>query len=269
MEHSPLEAYLRKTLDALPAKTALYWVDLTTGKPMAAIRENTQVVSASTIKVPILCCALQDVMDGKLSLQQQLPITPDDFCDDTHVFEPEYRQDSCSLWELLYWMIVSSDNTATNAVISLLGYEHINRYCADLGLTQTSAHRKMLDFKAIEEGRNNYTSPVDQYLIYSLLYRGEILNEPLRAVAFDFLGRSRSFGGLQRYLPDAVTVLHKPGGLDHLDHDAGIFLLEDKPYFLGVFTWDGPALDGESQQQRWIGKLSRIVYDFVKRGNLP
>lgn len=269
MEHTALVEFLKITMDAFPAKTALYWVDLTTGKPMAAIREDTQVVSASTIKVPIMCCALQDVMDGKLSLEQMLPITPENFCDDTHVFEPEYRQDSCSLWELLYWMIVSSDNTATNTVISLLGYDRINRYCAELGLTQTTAHRKMLDFKAIEEGRNNYTSPVDQYRIYSLLYSGEILNEELREVAFDLLGRSRSFGGLQRYLPDAVTVLHKPGGLDHLDHDAGIFLVKDKPYFLGVFTWDGPALDGESMQQQLIGQLSRAVYDYVKRGITP
>lgn len=264
-----LQDSLLQIMDAYPAKTALYCVDLTTGEPIAAIRENTQVVSASTIKVPILCCALQDVMEGKLSLAQELPITPDNFCDDTSVFEPGYKQDKCSLWELLYWMIVSSDNTATNTVISLLGCDHINRYCESVGLTQSCVQRKMLDFKAIEEGRNNYTSPVDQYRIYALLYHGKLLNEELREVAFDLLRRSRSFGSLLRYIPDAVTVLHKPGGLDHLDHDAGIFLLEDRPYYLGVFTWDGPALDGENYQMQLIGQLSRIVYDYMKRGVTP
>lgn len=261
-----LEEKLGRILDTYPAKSALYCVDLTTGEPLAAIRENTQVVSASTIKVPIMCCALQDVMEGKLSLDQQLPITPDNFCDDTKVFEPGYKQDACSLWELLYWMIVSSDNTATNTVISLLGYDHINEYCAAIGLHQSCVQRKMLDFQAIEEGRNNYTSPVDQYRVYELLYHGRILNEELRTVAFDLLGRSRSFGSLLRYIPDPVKVLHKPGGLDHLDHDAGIFLLEGHPYFLGVFTWDGPALDGEDHQMKLIGQLSRIVYDYMKRG---
>lgn len=266
MHNASLETLLQKVMDAFPAKTALYCVDLNSGEPIAAIRQETQVVSASTIKVPIMCCALQDVLDGKLSLEQLVPITAENFCSDTHVFEPEYRQDACSLWELLYWMIVSSDNTATNCVISLLGYDHINDYCASVGLKQSSVQRKMLDFKAIEEGRNNYTSPVDQFRIYDMLYRGGILNEELRKVAFDMLGRSRSFGSLQRYIPDAVTVLHKPGGLDHLDHDAGVFLLEDRPYFLGVFTWDGPALDGETQQMQLIGQLSRMVYDYMKRG---
>ena len=261
-----LTAALQAVMDAFPAKTALYCVDLTSGSPLAAIRENTRVVSASTIKVPVLCCALQDVMDGRLSLSQFVPIRPEDFCDDTEVFEPGYRQDGCSLQEMLYWMIVSSDNTATNSVISLLGFDHVNGYCREIGLGQTSLQRKMLDYTAIAAGRNNYTSPADLYHVFSLLYNGEILNRPLRELAFDFLARCRHTDALQRYIPDPVTVLHKPGGLDHLNHDAGIFLVEGCPYYLGVFTWDGPAMDGEPQQNRLIGQLSRMVYDAVKGG---
>ena len=259
---------LEAVMDAFPAKTALYCVDLTNGRPIAAIRENAQVVSASTIKVALLCCALQDVMEGNLSLEQFVPICDGDYCDDTQVFEPTYRQDGASLWEMLYWMIVSSDNTATNSVISRLGYDHVNDYCRKMGLCQTSLQRKMLDFQAIWEGRNNYTSPADLYRLFSMLYHGEILTQPLRDVALDFLSRCRHTDALQRYIPDPVVVAHKPGGLDHLNHDAGIFLLEDRPYYLGVFTWDGPALDGEPQQNRLIGKLSRMVYDAVKGGEV-
>ena len=121
MESGNLEQLLRQTMDAFPAKSALYAVDLTTGQPIAAIRQDTRVVSASTIKVMILCCALQKVMDGSLSLEQTVPISDADYCEDTEVFEPGYRQYDATLWELLYWMIVSSDNTATNALLTLLG----------------------------------------------------------------------------------------------------------------------------------------------------
>lgn len=257
---------LEAVMDAFPAKTALYCVDLTTGTPIAAIRETSRVVSASTIKVPILCCALQDVMEGKRSLEQMLPISAQDFCDDTEVFVPNYRQDGASLWEMLYWMIVSSDNTAANTVISLLGFDHVNSYCRRIGLTHTSLQRKMLDFQAAARGRNNYTSAVDLYRIFSMLYHGEILNRPLRDIALDFLSRCRCTDALQRYIPDPVVVAHKPGGLDYLNHDAGIFLLKSRPYYLGIFTWDGPARDGQPQQNRLIGQLSRMVYDAVKGG---
>ena len=259
---------LGAVMDAFPAKTALYCVDLTTDTPIATIREKERVVSASTIKVPILCCALQDVLEGKRSLEQVVPIAAQDFCEDTEVFEPNYRQDGASLWEMLYWMIVSSDNTATNAIITLLGFEYVNRYCQRIGLTHTSLQRKMLDFQAIAQGRNNYTSLVDLYRVFSMLYHGEILNQPLRDIAFDFLTRCRHTDALQRYIPDPVAVAHKPGGLDHLNHDAGIFLLKNRPYYLGIFTWDGPTLDGQPQQNRLIGQLSRMVYDAVKGGNL-
>ena len=266
-----MESLIRRLegeINAFPAKTALYCVDLTSGRPLIAMGENTRVVSASTIKLPILCRALQDVMEGTLQLDQFVPICPGDYCDDTNVFEPTYRQDGASLWEMLYWMIVSSDNTATNAMISLLVFDHVNDYCQTMGLTQTSLQRKMLDFEAVAQGRNNYTSPKDLYRLFAALYHGEILNPPLRETALDFLSRCRHMDALQRYLPDPVVVAHKPGGLDHLNHDAGIFLLKDRPFYLGIFTWDGPALDGQPEQNRFIGKLSRMIYDAVKGGTI-
>ena len=260
-----LESKLRALMDGYPAKTALYCVDLTTGAPIAAIREQEKVVSASTIKLPVLLCALQEVMDGRLDLEQFVPIGEGNYCDDTEVFREEYRQDGASLKEMLYWMIVLSDNTATNAVLTLLGFEKINAYCESLGLTASSVHRKMLDFEAVKAGRNNYTSAREQFKCYDLLYREAMLNRELRAVAVDFLPRCRHMDGLQRYITDNVKVLHKPGGLDHLAHDAGVFLLENRPYYLGIFTWDGPAMDGEPEQCRFIGKLSRIVYDDMTK----
>ena len=56
-----------------------------------------------------------------------------------------------------------------------------------MGLENTLCRRKMLDWTAVQEGRNNYTSPLDQFRLYEMLYRGEILNAQLRAVAADFL----------------------------------------------------------------------------------
>ena len=124
------------------------------------------------------------------------------------------------------------------------------------------------DFEAVAQGRNNYTSPKDLYRLFAALYHGEILNQPLRETALDFLSRCRHMDALQRYLPDPVVVAHKPGGLDYLNHDAGIFLLKDRPFYLGIFTWDGPALDGQPEQNQFIGKLSRMIYDAVKGGNI-
>lgn len=258
-----LDRWLDREIAAFPAKVSLLMTDLDSGEVCHAFQPDCQVVSASTIKVPILLAALEQVRLGRLTLTQRIPMPASEILDDTRVFElslPDY-----SLWELLYWMIVESDNTATNRVLDTLGYDRVNAYAAEvLGLTQTVCRRKMLDWDAIGAGRNNYTSAADQGRIYQLLCREEILTPGLVETAMDMLRRQRSMDGFLRYIPDNITVAHKTGGLDYLDHDAGVFLLPRRRFYLGVFTWDGPSPEGDPRQKRLIGRLARAIYDCYR-----
>lgn len=265
MTPAELETYLRGELDAFPGRAALLMAEAESGRVLHAADPDVQVVSASTIKVPILCAALELCRRGELSLSQLVPIPEDRICPDTSVFEEGNRQEAgYPLWELLYWMIVLSDNTATNAVIHLLGYDVVNGWCRAHGLERTRLEREMLDWDAIAAGRNNYTSPADQCRVYRLLYRGEVLTPELRETAMDFLRRQRHMDGLMRYIPDNITVAHKGGCLDYLDHDAGLFLLPRRPYFLGIFTWEGPSVEGDPRQRQLIGRLSKAVYQTYR-----
>ena len=192
-----------------------------------------------------------------------LPVPPETILEDTEVFERGVA--AYSLWELLYWMIVESDNTATNTVIDALGYDAINSYARDvLGLKDTLCRRKMLDWAAIEAGRNNYTSTADQGRMYSLLFHGRILDEALRETAVDMLRRQRSTDLFLRYIPENVTVAHKTGGLDYVCHDAGIFYVPRRPFYLGIFTWDGPSPEGDKGQKMFLGRLTKAIYDTYK-----
>ena len=257
-----IEQYIRRELEAFPCRSALLMAEIDSAEILHSIRAEERIVSASTIKVPILLAALDLVDRGVLRLDQRVVIPEQCICADTEVFEAGNRSpQGYPLREILYWMIVSSDNTATNAVIDLLGYEAVNAYCAGLGLADTVLERKMLDWDAVAAGRNNYTSARDQYQIYRLLAQDRILSRTTRAVALDILCRQRCTDGLLRYIPDRITVAHKSGGLDYLNHDAGLFLLERCRYFLGIFTWDGPSPEGDSRQKQLIGRLSKAIYE--------
>lgn len=258
-----LDAYLTAEIAAFPCQTSLLMTDLKTGETLHAVAAEMRCVSASTIKVPILLAALDEVMRGLRSLDDLMAVPPAEILPDTAVFERGV--DAYSLWELLYWMIVESDNTATNCMIDALGYEAINAYSTNmLGLADTVCQRKMLDWPAIAAGRNNYTSAADQGLMYRRLYRGEILDAPLRETALDMLRRQRSMSSFLRYIPDAITLAHKTGGLDYLDHDAGIFYLSTRDFYLGIFTWDGPSVEGDSRQKQFIGRLTKAVYETYR-----
>lgn len=258
-----LDAWLRGEIAAFPCRTSLLMTDLATGETLHALEPEARVVSASTIKVPILLCALEQVRRGERRLEEMLPVPPETILEDTEVFERGVA--AYSLWELLYWMIVESDNTATNTVIDALGYDAINSYAQEvLGLKDTLCRRKMLDWAAIEAGRNNYTSAADQGRMYSLLFHGRILDEALRETALDMLRRQRSTDLFLRYIPENVTVAHKTGGLDYVCHDAGIFYVPHRPFYLGIFTWDGPSPEGDKGQKMFLGRLTKAIYDTYK-----
>ena len=260
-----LDAWLRGEIAAFPCRTSLLMTDLATGETLHALEPEARVVSASTIKVPILLCALEQVRRGERRLEEMLPVPPETILEDTEVFERGVA--AYSLWELLYWMIVESDNTATNTVIDALGYDAINSYAQEvLGLKDTLCRRKMLDWAAIEAGRNNYTSAADQGRMYSLLFHGRILDEALRETAVDMLRRQRSTDLFLRSIPENVTVAHKTGGRDYVCHDAGIFYVPHRPFYLGIFTWDGPSPEGDKGQKMFLGRLTKAIYDTYKGG---
>ena len=256
MKRQELIDWLEGEIAAFPCKTSLLMMDLTRGVELLNHDGDAQVTSASTIKVPILMAALDQCARNNLSMDQMVPI-PAPF-EDTTVFEPENLQSHYTLMELLEWMIVNSDNTATNAVIDLLGMDTVNEFVTRIGARQTVLQRKMLDFEARAAGRDNLTSARDQYMFYSL-FAWCAKRDALWQEGMEMLYRQRS-GAFKRYLCGPLSIAHKPGGLDHVDHDAGLFMNDENPFYLGIFTWDGPALDGQPEQQRYIAKMTKKIY---------
>lgn len=69
-------------------------------------------------------------------------------------------------------MITVSDNTSTNMMMNLLGFEEINQCIKELGLKNTVLERKMQDFKALKEGRDNTISAEDTITCLKAIHTG-------------------------------------------------------------------------------------------------
>ena len=90
--------------------------------------------SASLIKTPMLLCLLEQVAQGKLSLDTVYPLPEGDRTPGTGILSQLPGVPSLSLRELALLMIILSDNVATNALIDLLGMDNINAWSAQAGL---------------------------------------------------------------------------------------------------------------------------------------
>ena len=99
-------------------------------------------------------------------------------------------------------------------------------------------------------------------MIFSRLYHGGVLTEPLRRTALEVLKDNRDYELFYRYLPRNLTVAHKSGGLPGLAHDSGIFYRPGGDFYLGIFVSDAPD---EELGPRLIGTMARKIWDELER----
>jgi len=145
-----------KSIDAyLSEKNAVYIIGKN-GKTAISHNIYKPFRSASVIKLFILSYCLEH---GETT-DEIIKIKPEDVVEFSDITELELK--SASLKELLTLMIGSSDNTAANLLIKHIGFDAINGYIKSrFDTDRTALNRLMMDFKAADEGRENYTCLVD------------------------------------------------------------------------------------------------------------
>jgi len=191
--------------------------------------------AASLIKIPILTAFLEKVEQGTLSM------------DDTHIIqeyeivggagELQYQgpNQSVTLGFLAAEMIRTSDNTATNILISYLSMPWINQRIQKYGLQQTSLNRLMMDFQAIEDGRQNYTSAMDLVLLLEAVWNGEILNDESKVIFLNLLQNCEDKSLIAEAVP-TYTSYNKTGTLDYVRGDAAILQSGNQTLIMSIIV---------------------------------
>ncbi|UYB49238.1 class A beta-lactamase-related serine hydrolase [Lysinibacillus capsici] len=256
-----MEQRITTLIQESPYKVHLFIKNLTTNQLLIGHQLEASFSSASLIKVPILLALLSHIEKNKLSLDSTLMISPADWVDFSVISEQRLTQST--FYDLLVWMIITSDNTATNVLINVVGMAYLNDYFQHIGLQDTLLQRKMMDVDRLAKGVDNRTSARDMAHLYTRIYQQELLSPPYNKLVIDILSRQRVHDSLKRYLIDDVRLAHKTGGLDTIDHDVGIFYTNAVDYSMGVFITN---VTDNDQARQLIGRLSKVVYDqLVKR----
>jgi beta-lactamase class A len=137
--------------------------------------------------------------------------------------------------------------------------EAVNEFSRGLGLRDTILQRRMMDFKAREEGRENYTTAADMGRFLEALYRGSLVDAEASRWMLEVMCGQLDRSMMMLFIPDATRVAHKTGELDRLDHEAAVVFTEKADYLFVALVWDAP--DNNSSRLA-LGELSRIAYHF-------
>lgn len=163
---------------------------------------------------------------------------------------------SYTINELLYFMIVYSDNNATALLGNNIEFDKIARVFDDLALPPIAA------------GNQDYSISLKDYSrFFRCLYNASYLGWEMSEYALDLLSQCTYSNGLKRNLPDDTKIALKFGeknldGVQQL-HEMGIVYSDNQAYLIGIMT---KGRDVEVLED-FIAELSKVVFDYFKKND--
>ena len=290
------DSELRKRLDGIVAahhgKVALHAIQLNTGRTVG-IDPDTPVQTASDIKLAILYEAMVEVREGKAHWDEKIVLKPGEAVGGSgmlHFFDPPM---TLTLKDVLTFMVIVSDNTATNLAIDRFGVDAVNARMESLGLMNTHLYKKVfkpatgpmpVDQPKFGLGK---TTPREMATLMGGIggcvlrekhsgrpsklgfpFSFEPMDEQDKAVCDVALGMLKDQfyrETIPRYLQNGgdQTVASKTGSLNAVRNDVAIVGGKSGPIVLSIFTYDNAdtswTVDNEGELT--IAKLAKAIVE--------
>jgi len=251
---------------------ALSVYDLESGREIN-VHADESFHPASTVKVHVMMEIFHQAEQGKISLEEQIPIynsfvsvadgSPFSLAveDDSEKSLYERIGETETVRELTRLMIVRSGNLATNILLDKIGADNVNAFLESLNIRNVAVRRGMYDLAALRSGINNSASARGLTQTMRLLAEGKVLSEQASAEMVRIMSEQEFNESIPALLPKSVKVAHKTGWSDEFYHDTGIVYPENrKPYAISIMTKGFPE-DNESEAHDCMAKISRMVYE--------
>lgn len=232
-------------------------IDLTTSRTFA-LNGDTQFPQASSIKIPILIEMYRAQANGKLKMTDRITLTSKDIVGGSGHLKTQLDKGpvTLTLKELVTAMMETSDNTATNQCIRMVGMDNVNRTLENFGLLRTRLQRIMLDSAAARRDDENIGTPNDMAQLAALLYRGHTVSAEASKEMLDIMRLVKAH--FKRAIPN-VDIASKPGGISGVKCETGIIFLKNRPYALSVMTTMVP------ENSDLVEKAAAIVHAHFER----
>ncbi len=255
-----LQQQLLLAVGHAPGRVGIAVEDLATGS-VSAINGGANLPAASTIKIPVMVEVFKQMQEGNIDLTTVVHLEASDRDWGWGDMADASPGTPRTVKQLLWLMITSSDNTATNMLIRLVGRTHVNAEMADLGLRNTH----LGDYIRSESDQIRYalrTSPNDMVKLLDDIARFRLVDEWSSREMLAILTGQHHNGLLPAPLPKDIKIAHKTGSLHDTLNDVGIVYHDQEPYIIAVMTTQLPDLD---LGRAFIHKVSRLTYDELSR----
>lgn len=230
------------------------WKELT-------LKPEKELPAASLVKLPLLAVAFKAIDEGKICLDDLVIIERKDVTGGSGIIKGKKLPLKLTFAKLCELSITYSDNTATNKIIDILGFDYINTGFKELELNHTSLKRKMMNFSKRRKGIDNYTSASDIAFLLEKIYRKRIIGKETSETMLRFLKRQTVADRIPKYLPKEIIVAHKTGLEKSVVHDAGIVFSPRGNYIICVLT---KGIKDYRKAKKIIAEVSNLTYNLYQ-----
>jgi beta-lactamase class A len=268
-----LGAAIERVTKSVNATWGIYVKSLTTGEDLA-LDADRQMETMSTIKIPLMIEALQQIKDGRFALTDKYTLVGDDIRPGTGIIQRLDPGAVLTVKDLMTLMIIVSDNTATDALYRMVGgTAAVNARMTALGLTQTRAVTVGKDwFAALQAASSSeafyrtkatpfgLSTPREMGHLLELMERGQLVDKASSDLMLQILRGQLYRTRIPRYLT-GFRVPHKTGDfLPFVADDVGVLEGQGQTIVLSVFTGDHFG-SGETLENA-IGLVAKEVGDY-------
>lgn len=222
---------------------------------------DVQVRAASSIKPFIMANIYQLVEDGTLDLNAQYPIRPDQKVGGSGVII-NMNVSQMSLYDLVYYMMVESDNTAGNVLIDLAGGgSAVTAYCHSLGCNNTQCGRYFMQ-QAAAPSVENYTTANDLIELMRKLHAGELVSKERSKQMVDIMRQDEAENLFSEKIPASriQDSYSKGGELDGNRSCVNVIKTDLGTYIVAGMV-DYQNVESIKEDMRNIGKSVFEIYE--------
>jgi beta-lactamase class A len=269
---------LQQKIEAMAAqhrgKLALYVANLKTGDTVA-IDADDPVPTASVIKLPILVEAMEQVKAGKHKLDDKITLQKNDVVQGSGILQFFDTPFAITFKDAITFMIIESDNTATNLVIDQVGIKNVNDRIAQMGLKDTYLYKKVYkpatgpmpaDQKKFGLGK---TTAREMAKVMEAIVRCDLHNQTL-CDAMVYMLRNQQYRNLvPHYIETSDTsealslIANKTGSLDEVRNDVAVVYSRNGPIVISAFTYDNAdkSWNNDNEAELLVAHIAKAVID--------
>jgi beta-lactamase class A len=229
--------------------------------------------------------AYHQAAEGKLSLDGAVVLGEADKVGGSGILNGMSTGTSLTVRDLVHLMIVLSDNTATNMLVTRLGTARIDARLVGYGLKETKIFRPTfrdgkpdIHPELEKEFGLGMATPREMGKLMALIAEGRAVNKEASAAMLSTLRRQQDRAIIPRLLPDGVQVGNKTGTDSEkladgkgrrgaIRVDAAIISTKELNYVVAIFTRHGADTRGGPDNAGVLtgAKISRAVFDHFTR----